>query len=93
MTRLKLGRNPLSGGFPDVRALTKLTTFACNFAALTGPIPDIFDSFPDLEITFWDGNGFTGPLPKSIGKLTKLHSLSFNINQLSGPPPEGLLCR
>ena len=84
----KLGRNPLIGGFPDMRKLTKLIQFNCNFCSLTGPVLDIFDSFPDLEKTYWDGNGFSGPLPPSVGKLKKLTRLSFNINNLSGAVPE-----
>ena len=84
----KLGRNPLTGGFPDMRKLTKLIQFNCNFCSLKGPVLDIFDSFPNLEKTYWDGNGFSGALPPSIGKLKKLQRLSFNINNLSGPMPE-----
>jgi hypothetical protein len=47
MTELKtfkLGRNPFTGGFPDMRTLTKLVQFNCNFCALTGPELDIFDN-------------------------------------------------
>lgn len=83
----KLGRNPLSGGFPDMRKLTKLVQFNCNFCSLTGHVLDIFDHFPQLEVTYWDGNGFTGPLPSTVGGLMKLRRLSFNINNFSGPVP------
>eukprot|EP00036_Acanthoecidae_sp_10tr_P019393 CAMPEP_0206308288 /NCGR_PEP_ID=MMETSP0106_2-20121207/11781_1 /ASSEMBLY_ACC=CAM_ASM_000206 /TAXON_ID=81532 /ORGANISM="Acanthoeca-like sp., Strain 10tr" /LENGTH=323 /DNA_ID=CAMNT_0053739321 /DNA_START=69 /DNA_END=1037 /DNA_ORIENTATION=- len=87
LTTFKLGRNPFTGGFPDMRNLTKLVQFNCNFCSLTGPVLDIFDNFPNLEFSYWDGNGFTGGLPKSVGKLKKLSRISFNINSLSGPVP------
>mmetsp|Transcript_3110 Transcript_3110/g.3474 ORF Transcript_3110/g.3474 Transcript_3110/m.3474 type:complete len:388 (-) Transcript_3110:261-1424(-) len=90
LQEFKLGRNPLTGPFPNVPKLHKLTKFNCNFCALTGPIPDIFGNFPDLVQTFWDGNGLTGTLPASLGRLTKLQRLSFNINNLSGEVPEEL---
>ena len=51
----KLGRNPFTGGFPDMRKLTKLTQFNCNFCSLTGPVLDIFDSFPALQFSYWCG--------------------------------------
>jgi len=34
-----------------------------------------------------DGNGFTGTLPASAGKLKNLARISFNINNLSGEMP------
>ena len=83
----KLGRNPFTGGFPDMRKLHKLIQFNCNFCALTGPVLDIFDSFPALQFSYWDGNGFTGTLPASAGRLKHLERISFNINNLSGELP------
>jgi hypothetical protein len=43
--------------------------------------------FPNLQFSYWDGNGFTGTLPASVGKLRNLSRISFNINQLSGEMP------
>jgi len=83
----KLGRNPFTGGFPDMRKLSKLIQFNCNFCSLTGPVLDIFDHFPALQFSYWDGNGFTGTLPASVGKLKNLARISFNINNLSGEMP------
>jgi len=45
---------------------------------------------PSLEITYWDGNGFTGPLPSSLGRAKKLTRMSFNINQFTGSIPAGI---
>ena len=83
----KLGRNPFTGGFPDMRKLSKLIQFNCNFCALAGPVLDIFDNFPALQFSYWDGNSFTGTLPASVGKLKNLVRISFNINNLSGEMP------
>ena len=36
---------------------------------------------------YFDGNGFHGPLPPSLGKCGKLWSFSFNVNNMTGPIP------
>ena len=88
---LKLGRNPINGSFPltYLSSLTKAVQMNCNFCALTGIIPDdAFAPFVNMEETYWDGNGFTGSLPSSIGKLKKLTRFSFNINNFTGKMPD-----
>lgn len=87
---LKLGRNPFTGTLPAFRTLPNLVQFNCNFCSLTGTFPDVFDSMPELEVTYWDGNGFSGPLPPSIGRAKKVSRLSFNINNFSGPIPPSI---
>jgi len=64
--------------------------FNCNFCALTGQFPDIFGDLPALNVSYWDGNGFTGTLPASLGHAKNLKRVSFNINNLTGPLPAGL---
>ena len=49
----------------------------------------MFDFFPSLKISYWDGNGFTGPLPPSISNAKTVSRISFNINQFSGDIPPG----
>ena len=88
ITTLKFGRNGLHGPFPRVDKLSKLAIFEGNFCAFSGPLPDIFDSWPELYEIYWDGNAWTGSLPPSIGKLKNLVELSFNIANLTGPVPE-----
>jgi hypothetical protein len=40
---------------------------------MSGTFPSgFFDALPNLEVTYWDGNGFTGELPSSIARATKL---------------------
>ena len=89
MKTFKLGRNPFVGSFPNVSALHELVILSCNFCSLTGPVPDIFHNFPKLQIVYFDGNGFSGPLPPSLAACKELWSFSFNINNMTGPiPPE-----
>ena len=85
----KLGRNPFVGGFPNVSTLHELLILSFNFCSLTGPVPDIFRNFPKLQVAYFDGNGFTGPLPPSLAACKQLWSVSFNINSMSGPVPAG----
>jgi len=87
---LKLGRNPITGTLPLFKNLKKVVQFNCNFCALTGEFPDMFGHMPSLQITYWDGNGFHGKLPPSIGLATKLTRLSFNINNFTGTIPESI---
>ena len=68
---------------------TSLVTLYANDAKIFGYLPDIFDSFPNLQDLQLSYNNLTGPLPKSFGgsgiKNLWLHrnSLSDNINVLS----------
>jgi len=87
---LKLGRNPITGQLPHYTTFSKVVQFNCNFCALSGPFPDMFNDMPSLQITYWDGNGFTGSLPPSIVNATRVSRLSFNINQFTGKIPPGL---
>lgn len=86
---LKLGRNPISGTLPVLK-LPKAIQFNCNFCALSGSFPDMFAGLPSLQITYWDGNGFTGRLPPSLSVAAKLTRLSFNVNQFEGDIPPGI---
>merc|ERR1711879_274438 len=79
-----------TGTLPLLKNLKKVVQFNCNFCALTGEFPDMFGYMPSLEVSYWDGNGFRGKLPASIGLATKLTRLSFNINNFSGPIPGGI---
>jgi len=83
----KFGRNPFTGPFPNVANLHQLKELSANFCSLTGQVPDIFDNFPLLEVMYFDGNGFHGSLPPSLGKCAKLWSFSFNVNNMTGPIP------
>eukprot|EP00040_Diaphanoeca_grandis_P015877 m.81570 g.81570 ORF g.81570 m.81570 type:complete len:364 (-) comp25435_c0_seq1:16-1107(-) len=87
---LKIGRNPITGQLPLFKTFKHAVQFNCNFCSLTGPFPDMFEYFPSLEITYWDGNGFTGSLPPSLAVAKKLQRVSFNINAFTGDIPAGI---
>jgi len=87
---LKLGRNPITGTLPLFKNLKSVVQFNCNFCALSGEFPDMFGYMPSLEVSYWDGNGFHGSLPASLGVAKKLTRLSFNINNFTGAIPEGI---
>jgi len=87
---LKLGRNPITGTLPLFTDLKKVVQFNCNFCALTGTFPEMFGHMPSLQVSYWDGNGFHGSLPTSIGLAKQLKRLSFNVNNFTGPIPESI---
>jgi hypothetical protein len=68
-----------------------LEKYNCNFCALSGTFPDVFSAskFPKLWQTFWDGNGFSGTLPASVGTIKTMRVMSFNINNFGGPFSRG----
>lgn len=74
--------------YADVRGSDDVTNRA---ERLSGPFPDdFFDKMPSIQISYWDGNGFTGPLPSSIARAKTLTRVSFNVNQFSGTIPAGI---
>ena len=78
----KLGRNPISGTLPPMlKPKLKMQKYNCNFCALTGTFPDVFTpaKFPVLNQAYWDGNGFSGTLPGSIGSIPTMDTMSFNV--------------
>jgi polygalacturonase len=75
----------------EFKELRNLTKFNCNFCCLSGTFPDVFKDKPFLEEIFWDGNNFTGTIPASVGSLSALTKVSFNLNSFrGGAVPEGL---
>lgn len=50
----------------------------------------MFGFMPHLSESFWDGNGFHGSLPSSLGKAKNLTVMSFNINSFTGAIPASL---
>ena len=86
----KLGRNPISGTLPPMlKPKPKLQKYNCNFCKLSGTFPDVFtpQKFPALVQAYWDGNGFSGTLPASVGSISTMETLSFNINNFAGEFP------
>ncbi|XP_062167367.1 receptor-like kinase TMK4 [Alnus glutinosa] len=69
----------------ELNQATSLVTLAAGTSNLVGPLPDIFDSFPNLKVLDLAFNDLTGPLPKSFGG-SGIQNLSLNnqVNGLSG---------
>ncbi|KAF5738489.1 receptor protein kinase TMK1-like [Tripterygium wilfordii] len=86
---LSLGENGNLAPWPFPQELTgssSLTNLVLNNASLYGTIPDIFDSFSNLQNVRLSYNNLTGPLPHSFGG-SGIQNLWLN-NQatgLSGP--------
>ncbi|XP_057477613.1 receptor-like kinase TMK4 [Actinidia eriantha] len=59
-----------------------LTTFSASNSSLVGSIPDIFNSFPNLQNLRLSYNNLTGPLPSSF-RGSEITNLWLN-NQLQG---------
>ena len=51
----QFGRNPISGQIPSdwVNFGTQLAKINCNFCALSGHFPDMFNNLPNLEEAYW----------------------------------------
>jgi Leucine-rich repeat (LRR) protein len=58
-----------------------------NSNALTGPIPDIFTSLPNLRNLLLGNNELEGSIPTSIGRLQNLVALQLFENKLIGTIP------
>ncbi|KAJ3108708.1 hypothetical protein HK100_003394 [Physocladia obscura] len=98
------GQSWFGGTFPQgLEALTSLTILFLDDCNMTGPVPDIWSSFPDLfELHFASnvesftgpnsnvGNRFEGYLPTSLGTLTNLNFLHAQNNRFIGDVPSGL---
>ncbi|CAN6580230.1 unnamed protein product [Malus baccata var. baccata] len=72
-----------SWGFPsELTEASGLVTFAAGNVNLYGSLPDVFDSFPNLQNLNLSYNNFTGPLPKTSSG-SGIQNLWLN-NQLLG---------
>jgi hypothetical protein len=87
---LALQNNALSGGIPDLTAVTQIRVLDLFSNNLSGTIPSQLSQLSQLEYLTLDHNQFTGPIPVELGQLTKLVDLTLDNNQLSGPIPAQL---
>ena len=77
---LRLGRNHLSGWFPETIAnCTKLEELEMSYLYLPGTLPD-FSAMKALKILDLSYNDFRGQFPVSITNLSNLEVLNFNEN-------------
>ena len=80
-------------GFSIVSVGRPVISLDLESHGLTGHIPPVLGSVPDLFYLRLSGNRLTGPIPPELGLLHSLRALWLSGNQLTGPiPPElGLL--
>jgi hypothetical protein len=86
LTCLNLSGNGLSGTMlsASLHLNAALTTLDLGFNELTGTIPDIFESVPNLRVLNLGGNTFDGELPPSLYSLSCLEEMRLQNNNLTG---------
>lgn len=68
----------------ELRELTSLRALVLQNGAITGVIPDIFNSVPFLEVLDLDFNFIGGEIPETVYDLPGLIELDLNHNRLRG---------
>ncbi|CAB4277950.1 unnamed protein product [Prunus armeniaca] len=85
-----VGSDPCVGGWEGIECTnSRITSIALADMALTGQLPSDIELLSELEILNLSFNkGLKGPLPASIGKLTKLVYLNLVGCSFVGPIPD-----
>ena len=92
VTRLRLGRNGLTGPIPGALGdLARLEELSLRDNRLTGPIPAALGRLTNLDRLNLAGNDLTGSIPAALSRLAKLRGLFLGGNDLTaGPIPAWL---
>ncbi|KAK7364986.1 hypothetical protein VNO80_13736 [Phaseolus coccineus] len=61
--------------------------------ALTGPLPNCWQKFQNLEVLNLANNSLSGRVPESFGNLQSISSMHLNSNNFSGEIPSLTLCK
>ncbi|QCD93844.1 LRR receptor-like serine/threonine-protein kinase FLS2 [Vigna unguiculata] len=61
--------------------------------ALTGPLPNCWQKFQNLEVLNLANNSLSGSVPESFGNLRSILSMHLNNNNFSGDIPSLALCK
>ncbi|QCD93831.1 LRR receptor-like serine/threonine-protein kinase FLS2 [Vigna unguiculata] len=61
--------------------------------ALTGPLPNCWQNFQNLEVLNLANNSLSGGVPESFGNLRSILSMHLNNNNFSGDIPSLALCK
>ncbi|KAG0630317.1 hypothetical protein M758_1G169600 [Ceratodon purpureus] len=87
---LLLADNRLSGSIPEGLGGVPLYNIDLTNNNITGSIPDIFEGLArTLQSLHLSYNNLSGPLPKSLNKLSFLWTYNFSYNpELEGPVPD-----
>ncbi|XP_058111945.1 receptor-like protein 7 [Magnolia sinica] len=98
LSELDLSGNNLSSVVPNfIGNFSSLTSLALGDCGLHGKIPESIFRLPNLQtldeklekLVYLDlsNNGFSGPLPSSLGNLHNLVTLDLSYNDFGGPLP------
>jgi Leucine-rich repeat (LRR) protein len=82
---LLLATNRFSGTVPSLANCTRLWFLALNDNEFQGRLPTLPAS---VNLTRFDDNSFTGPLPTNFPQLTNMKTFTATMNQLTGTLPE-----
>lgn len=61
--------------------------------ALTGPLPNCWQKFQNLEVLNLANNSLSGRVPESLGNLQRISAMHLNSNNFSGEIPSLTLCK
>lgn len=88
---LDLESATLTGGFENLFSLSSLRYLHISLAGLPGELPDNLGYlFPEMIQFLSPGNHFWGPIPSTIGNMTKLKELDLAFNDLEGQIPKSI---
>jgi len=65
----------------------RVTRFEMDGNEMTGEIPPEIGALDEVERFILLRNNLVGPIPEEIGQMTRLHTMRFGNNYLSGVPP------
>ncbi|GJN27297.1 hypothetical protein PR202_gb15310 [Eleusine coracana subsp. coracana] len=93
LEQVQLDNNSFSGGIPrSIGQVRTLYRFSASLNELSGGLPDNLCDSPfrnckRLVSLYLSGNGFTGPIPASLGDLPVLTYIDLSSNNLTGGIP------
>lgn len=91
LKRTRVGRLNPSFSVDSLANCTFLESFNASGFSLPGPIPDWFGyQLGSLKVLDLQSSSVTGPIPASLGNLTRLNALYLGSNDLAGSLPAAL---
>jgi len=90
LTAFNIATTQIGGSIPATLAnCTALKSFMANNSAISGTLPDIWGAFANTLTTLmlYSNEGLTGPLPASIGSLTKVTGIQLQSCNFTGNIP------
>jgi Leucine-rich repeat (LRR) protein len=81
---LNVSSNQLSGTFPNVTAMKRLTELRLSNNRFSGILPDTLGAFTNLRVLQASSNELSGALPATLCNLKNLQNLDISNNALTG---------